>query len=115
MNTINQIRIIRAGNEQRLVVTTLLQSEKLPADDLPSSLDNFFIAVEDDTVIGAIGLERYGNYGLLRSIAVSKDHRNKNIASRLVQELEAYAIRSAIDTMYLLTETAPLYFEKKGY
>ncbi|MFL5747170.1 MAG: arsenic resistance N-acetyltransferase ArsN2 [Niastella sp.] len=115
MDTISQIKIAKAGNEQRQAIITLLQSEKLPVEDLPASMENFFVALNADKVIGAIGLEQYDNCGLLRSMVVDKEYRNKNTASQLLQELETYAIALSIDCMYLLTETAPGYFGKKGY
>jgi amino-acid N-acetyltransferase len=108
-------KITPANNEQRQAIVALLLSEKLPVEDLPASLDNFFVALNEDEVIGAIGLEKYDNCGLLRSMVVNKAYRNKNAASQLVQELENYAIKIGIDCMYLLTETAPGYFERKGY
>jgi hypothetical protein len=42
MNTTNQIRITKADDNQRQSVIALLQSERLPVEDLPASLDNFF-------------------------------------------------------------------------
>jgi amino-acid N-acetyltransferase len=82
---------------------------------LPSQLDNFFVAIEVDKVIGAIGLEQYDNCGLLRSMVVNNEYRNQSIASRLVRELEENAQNLGIDCIYLLTESAPGYFERKGY
>lgn len=107
--------ITPAKNEQRQAIVALLQSEKLPVEDLPASLDNFFVALHEEDVIGAIGLEKYDNCGLLRSMVVNKAYRNKSTASQLVQALETYALQTGIDCMYLLTETAPGYFERKGY
>jgi len=115
MPTINETKITKAHEQQRASIIALLQSEKLPAEDLPASLYNFLIATEDDKVIGAICLEQYDNYGLLRSMVVNKEYRNKNIATYLIQELESKAITLGIDCIYLFTETAPQYFEKKGY
>ena len=115
MNTTNQFKITKAGDEQRQSIIALLQVEKLPVEDLPASLDNFFIATEEGKVIGAIGLEQYDNYGLLRSMVVDKEYRNKNIASQLVRQLENYTTTIGITCLYLLTETAAQYFERKGY
>jgi amino-acid N-acetyltransferase len=121
-NVVNQIRImqkqieIRKGNNgYRQSIVTLLQLEKLPAYDLPAALDNFFAAVDHDNVVGAVGLEKYNNCGLLRSLVVTKDYRNEKIAGKLVKQLEEKAKISGIDCIYLLTETAPRYFAKKGY
>lgn len=111
----HQIKITRAGNEQRQQVVALLQSERLPVDDLPASFNNFFVASDGDRIIGAVGLEQYEHYGLLRSMVVDKEYRNKSIASQLVHQLESFAATLSIDCMYLLTETASVYFEAKGY
>ena len=92
-----------------------MQSEKLPVEDLPADLDNFFIALDHDNVIGAIGLEKYNHCGLLRSLVVNKDYRNEKIAANLVLHLEKKAKDLGVDCIYLLTETAPGYFTKKGY
>ena len=115
MQTENQIFITKASDNHRPMVIALLLAETLPVEDLPASLDNFFVALNEDKVIGAIGLEQYGNYALLRSMVVHKEHRNKHIASRLVEQLEHYGKKLGISAMYLLTETAPVYFEQKGY
>jgi len=115
MDATNYLKIEKANDRQRQAIIALLQSEKLPVEDLPSSMDNFFVAFDNAHIIGAIGLEKYNNYGLLRSAVVSKAYRNKNIASQLVKELENYATELGIDCIFLLTETAPGYFERKGY
>ena len=115
MQTDNQTKITKASDSHRAMVIALLQAEKLPVEDLPASLDNFFVAIDNTNVIGAIGLEQYGNYGLLRSMAVSATYRNKGIASKLVAQLERHALAAGIDCIYLLTETAPEYFKRKGY
>ncbi len=111
----SQTTIIKAVGSQRKALIQLLQAESLPVDDLPASLDHFFVAQDKDQVIGAIGLELYGGCGLLRSMVVQPAYRSQHIAACLVQQLEQYAKNLGIDVMYLLTETAPGYFERKGY
>jgi len=111
----SQYKIAKATNQQRNLIIPLLVAEGLPVKDLPESLDNFLVSLEGNAVTGVIGLERYENYGLLRSLVIDKKHRNKNIATALVKELESMAVSLGIDSIYLLTETAPRYFEGKGY
>jgi amino-acid N-acetyltransferase len=94
---------------------SLLESEGLPVKDLPGELHNFLVSINDARIIGVIGLERYENYGLLRSLVVDRNFRNKDVASALVGELESLADSLELDAIYLLTETAPNYFERKGY
>ena len=110
-----QIGIKESNSGNRQSIVTLLQSEKLPVEDLPADLDNFFIAVDYDNVVGAVGLEKYNNCGLLRSLVVNKDYRNEKIATKLIQHVEKKAKDLGVDCIYLLTETAPDYFTGKGY
>lgn len=115
INTAFGATITQAYPGQRQAIIQLLQAEGLPVEDLPASFEHFFVAIDNEKVIGAIGLERYGDCGLLRSLVVDKAYRNKSIASLLMQALEKSAADMGITTMYLLTETAPQYFAKKGY
>src|SRR5688500_5042469 len=115
MNIQNEIKIKKAGNQYRQSIISLLQSEKLPEEDLPPVLENFCIAVLDNYLVGVIGLQQYDNCGLLRSMVVNDQYRNKSIASRLVSELEEKAGSLGIDCIYLLPETASSYFERKRY
>ena len=108
-------KIASAGQGQRDSIISLLRSAKLPTEDLALSLHNFLVALDGEDVVGAIGLERYGNDGLLRSMVVWDEFRNRGVASDLVNRLEEEAEMAGIGTLYLFTETAPLYFEKKGY
>lgn len=96
-------------------VESLLSAEKLPVSDLPPDLDNFLVAVGNNEVWGVAGLEIYGNYGLLRSLAVKPAFRDQGIAGKLVGEIESLAKTKGLTVIYLLTETAPEYFSKKAY
>ena len=115
MNRAFQVTINKATNDQREAIIQMLQANKLPNDDLPASLQNFLVALDNEKIIGVIGLELYDNCGLLRSLVVQNDYRDKNIATQLVNHLEKYAKTVGADCLYLLTETAPGYFERKGY
>jgi len=108
------MEIIEATNYKEDIVT-LLSSEKLPASDLPESLKNFLVVIENHELVGVVGLETYGNYGLLRSLVVHPNSRNQNIAGKLVAQLEKLALAKDLKSIFLLTETAQDYFSRKGY
>ena len=115
MSITNKIEITRAESRYRPSIVSLLQKENLPVEDLPEILPHFLIAMDNNQVIGVIGLEQYENIGLLRSMAVDKLYRNRSIASELVMELENLAIKKGIHCIYLLTETASDFFKKRKY
>ena len=107
--------IIKRAKNQRDDIAAILSAQNLPADDLPKVLDNFFVAIDSENIIGVIGLEIYGAYGLLRSLAVIPGYQNKGIAGKLLERLESLAVLKGLTTFYLLTETAPDYFIRKSF
>ena len=111
----NKIEIKKGDNRYRQSIVTMLQSEKLPVEDLPADLGNFLVAWNNDHVVATVGFEQYENSALLRSLVVGADYRNQHIADSLIRQLERNAADSGIRNIYLLTETAVSYFEKKGY
>ena len=102
-----------AGKE----ISKLLSQAGLPTEDLTrNKLDGFLVArQEEGLLIGAIGVEAYGDVGLLRSLVVHPSHRGKGIGGRLTHELESFAKRKGIKTLYLLTTTAADFFTHLGY
>ena len=72
---------IKPAELYRTEVVDLLTAEKLPASDLPSMLTDFFVAVDGTRICGVVGLEVYGGYGLLRSLAVKPDYRGRGRGS----------------------------------
>ena len=108
------MEIIEATNYKKDVIA-LLSSAKLPTSDLPESLNNFLAVLENPELIGVMGLEACGSYGLLRSLAVRPGYRNQSIASKLVEQIEKLALTEELKSIFLLTETAPDYFTRKGY
>jgi len=112
----NQIQISNASGKNRNDIISLLRKENLPTEDLPLALDHFIIATDiNKQLIGAIGLETYSKYGLLRSMVVNSSYRKLGIASALVNKLETQASQMGFHFIYLLTETAGEYFKRKGY
>lgn len=107
--------IIDQAHTYRDKIVELLAAEKLPVADLPETLNNFIVAIEDAEVIGVAGLEVYENYGLLRSVAVNHNYRGKGIAAKLLRRMETLASLKKIEEVYLLTETAAAYFGRKAY
>jgi arsenate reductase (thioredoxin) len=109
------MQIQQADNKYRSAIIALLEEEKLPVADLPAMLDNFYTALVNGVFAGVAGLEIYGKYGLVRSLVVDKASRDKGIANALLARIEALAADKKLSEIYLLTETAPDYFVRKGY
>jgi N-acetylglutamate synthase-like GNAT family acetyltransferase len=56
-------------------IRELLQSLKLPVDGVEEHLNHFSVLIEDDSIVGTVGLEVYSPKALLRSLGVRKDYQ----------------------------------------
>lgn len=98
-------------------IRALLASASLPVADLGGEPAVEFLVLElaDGTLAGAIGLERHGRAGLLRSLVVDPARRAGGLGARLVAALEDEARAAGIDELVLLTQTAERFFANRGY
>lgn len=94
---------------------SLLKSSNLPADDLDYRKDLLVGYYESDSIVGTGGLEIYGPYALLRSLSVKMGIRGKSVGSTIYQFLLDEAKKKKLKAIYLLTETAHGFFQKKGF
>lgn len=107
------VRALVPGEEAQ--VRALLVDAALPVEDLDHSNVRFMVAVDDHETIGAIGLETFGSFGLLRSLVVRPQARVSGLGGRLVDALEADARTNGLTQLVLLTQTAAPFFTKRGY
>lgn len=110
----DKLEVVVIGQDHAQVLE-LLKLEGLPTEDLRNDKLKIFATSDGDEVIGCIGIERYEQSALLRSLVVSPKHRNLSVASRLVSYLEQWARDMSIIDLYLLTTTADAYFVKRGF
>lgn len=96
-------------------VALLLKISGLAIHDIDSCLDGFLVAYDGDRLVGTVGIETYGDIGLLRSLAVDTGYRNQRIGARLFREALDLARSRQIKDLYLLTTTAASYFSRRGF
>jgi amino-acid N-acetyltransferase len=96
-------------------VVRLLQAADLPTAGLRRSLPDFLVAEVGGRVVGAIGLEVYGDAALLRSAVVDTSRRGTGLGRDLVSGLLERASRHGVREVYLLTTTAERYFPRFGF
>jgi amino-acid N-acetyltransferase len=94
---------------------SLLKSSGLPADDLDFQRDLLVGYYEGDSLVGTGGLEIYKPYALLRSLSVKMGIRGKAVGTAMTEYLLAEAKMRKLKSIYLLTETAHGFFQKKGF
>lgn len=94
---------------------SLLKSSNLPADDLDYKKDLLVGYYEGDALVGTGGLEIHGSYALLRSLSVKLGIRGKSVGTTITEYLLDEAKKKKLKAIYLLTETARGFFQKKGF
>ena len=109
------MKIRDATNADLPAVERLLTANDLPLEGVRDNFSGFVVAEEGDTIVGAVGLERFGSAALLRSAVVSPDQRGAGIGRQLVEQILERAERDGIDEIYLLTTTAEDYFPRFGF
>ena len=96
-------------------IIALLRSNDLLIDGVAENIDNFLVLQEGKEVVGCIGVEIYGDDGLLRSAAVRRDRQGQGLGSILANDLIGFAKRLKLKRLYLLTATAARFFSKFGF
>ena len=96
-------------------ILALLTQASLPTEDLADAMATFLVDERDGALAGVIGLQRFGQAGLLRSLAVAPAYQGQGIARRLVAALETEARQQDIDVLYLLTQTAERFFTLQAF
>lgn len=96
-------------------VLGLLEAAGLPLAGVPAGMAGFLVAERDGRIVGAVGLERYGQSALLRSAVVEPGLRGTGVGASLVEEVLAHAREQGARDVYLLTTTAEHWFPRFGF
>lgn len=96
-------------------IRALLREAGLPDEDFAAHLAHFLVVRSGEALLGAVGYERHGADGLLRSLVVAPAARGGGLGGRLVAELTKRARAAGLSRFYLLTTTAEAFFRSRGY
>jgi N-acetylglutamate synthase-like GNAT family acetyltransferase len=108
------LRAAKAGD--LAAVRDLLKGAKLHLEGLEKQFGGHYAVLElEGKLIGAMGVEVYGRYGLLRSAVVAPAHRGTGLGVRLTRERIAWADARRIEALFLLTVTAVPFFARLGF
>ena len=111
----NDIKIRKAAAADLKNVEQLLRSASLPTRGVEEFFQDFLVAENRNGIVGAIGLEVYGNTALLRSAVVHPTEQNKGLGTLLYNQLLESAKAQGVRRLILLTDTAEKYFARKGF
>ena len=105
-----------AAAKDLAAVRELLREAKLHLEGLEKQFGGHYAVAElEGKLVGAMGIEVYGRYGLLRSAVVAPAHRGSGLGARLTRERIAWADARRIEALYVLTVTAAPFFARLGF
>ncbi|EKS72784.1 arsenic resistance N-acetyltransferase ArsN2 [Caballeronia sp. Lep1P3] len=98
-------------------IKALLNENDLPTTDITAQHLGRFLVVRNpqDTIIACVGLERFSDGALLRSLVVAESDRHAGLGRTLLSEAEHAASIDGCTQIWLLTTTAPDFFQRRGY
>jgi amino-acid N-acetyltransferase len=105
----------RAGPGDVPVIEQMLSAESLPPFQVKEFLDTFWVLDQDGRVVGAAGIELYGDVAHLRSVVVAPSLRGTGEGDRLVREALTHAQQNGARRVYLFTMTAAPFFARYGF
>ena len=95
-------------------VLALLSTVDLPHEGVAEHFGGFLVARDGEgQLVGTIGIERYGDVGLLRSAAVSPELQRTGLGSCLTSILLERAAVGGVEKVVLLTATARDFFARR--
>ena len=96
-------------------IAQLLTDRHLPTAGAREHLSAFVVATRGRALVGCAGIERYGDVGLLRSVAVIENVGGLGVGADLVRATLDRARALGLREIYLLTTTAAGYFPRFGF
>jgi amino-acid N-acetyltransferase len=94
----------------------LISRLELPVDGLEDFFsESYIVATEEERLVGVAGIEIYGQYGLLRSVAVEPEFQGNSLGAGMIFERLERARESGLRAVYLITTTAEEYFPRFGF
>jgi N-acetylglutamate synthase-like GNAT family acetyltransferase len=103
----------RQGDEPRFA--ELIVHGELPPMFISEFVEGFVAAEYEGDVIGCGGLEIYDDCGVIRSVVVDANARNKRIGERMAQLLMEDARASGATDVYLFTMHAAPFWRRLGF
>jgi SAM-dependent methyltransferase/N-acetylglutamate synthase-like GNAT family acetyltransferase len=106
----------RAVPGDRIAVNAMLAMVGLPVDGVADQFGgNYVLARDGSGLVGVAGVEVYGDWGLLRSVAVTPDAQGRGVGETLVRDRIGWARGRGLHGVVLLTTTAADFFVRFGF
>lgn len=96
-------------------VQALLRQAELPWEDVAPHLGAFLVGIQGAEIVASAGFEQCGPEALVRSVVLAPELRAQSLGAGLCDTLLGEMRRRGVRDAYLLTTTAPRFFERLGF
>ncbi|MDO8615615.1 MAG: GNAT family N-acetyltransferase [Dehalococcoidia bacterium] len=96
-------------------IEALLTAEWLPPFQIREFLETFWVLDEEGRVLGAAGLEDYGEAGVIRSVVVHPSARGRRLGDLLSRTAIGEARRRGLQRLYLFTGDKAPFWRRFGF
>ncbi|MEL7311816.1 MAG: GNAT family N-acetyltransferase [Pseudomonadota bacterium] len=110
----SSIRTLTSADFEPLVA--LLEANDLDPSDLHrDDMPAFVGAFAEGALIAAGGLHQFDRCGWLRSLVTAPEARSRGLAGEILAALETHAGEAGVESVFLLTDTATRFFQRRGF
>ena len=104
----SQVLVVEpAGVNDGDAIAELLRGEGLPVPNAADAPVTMLVLRDGRRIIGCAGYERYGRHALVRSVAVSEQHRRYGHGARLVRALLNHCLAEGVKEFFLGNSVKP--------
>lgn len=97
------------------IIRDILKKNELAYQDIETNDIDFFFAFEDEKLIGVIGIEKFIDKALLRSMVVMEEFRDQGYGKKICNHFLEIAKQEGIKEVFLLTNDADGFFKQVGF
>ncbi|WP_124728503.1 GNAT family N-acetyltransferase [Staphylospora marina] len=110
----------RASEEDLFRVRRLLKEAGLNDRGIEPHIRHFFVVERPETegvpeMVGAVGMEVYGEFGLIRSFVLKRGPWNGKVGVQMMKFLMEYAKELKLSRVYLLAGASSSFFREWGF
>jgi protein-tyrosine-phosphatase/N-acetylglutamate synthase-like GNAT family acetyltransferase len=110
------VALTPATSDDLATIELLVGASNLPVDVVHAQFPSaYVVARRDGQPVGVAALERHGDSGLLRTVAVVPSERGRGTGIATVTNRLVAAREADVATVYLLTTTAARFFMRFGF
>lgn len=106
---------IRPGDPAHDRMVHWLTDARLAVTDLDEGGPVFLVSPSGESPVAFAGLTGDGQDRLLRSVVVDPARRSEGLGRSFLDAVEAFALRSGAERLWLLTDSASPFFRAAGY